>query len=189
MEPVLEKLTEWPLRAKEAIRFAQVAHGEQQHAGRPYIFHLIETGEVLRCFDLGTEDMLCAAALHDVLEDTAAKYTEIYERFGQNVAELVWAVTDERGRTRDEVKRKTYPKTVFEGENAVNLKLADRIANFQTSIACKTGKKIYMYLEEMVSFRAALYPLGSMSLWTRLSWLEGEMSRVLSNIPTSQLRG
>ena len=70
---------------------------------------------------------------------------KIKDYFGEDVAEMVFAVTDELGRNRKERKVKTYPKIAANPE-AIILKLADRIANIEH------GGKIDMYKKEHGNF-------------------------------------
>ena len=81
----------------EAILFATKAHEGQvrklSHA--PYIIHPLETMIIVSEFTLA-EDVLCAAVLHDVIEDTSVTIEEVEERFGKRVAELVYAETENK---------------------------------------------------------------------------------------------
>lgn len=60
-----------------------------RESGEPYIKHCREIVEILN-----TEDMLAAAWLHDVLEDTECSSQTIYREFGFNVVSMVIALTD-----------------------------------------------------------------------------------------------
>lgn len=138
-----------------AENFAQVAHaGQTYDEETPYIVHLREVVGVLKSFGIHEPTMICAAFLHDTIEDTSKSYKDILSRFGQEVAELVFAVTNELGRNRAERAQKTYPK-ILACPNALVLKLADRIANVQHGAI--TGGKTDMYLEEFEGFAKALW--------------------------------
>ncbi len=81
--------------ARAAIEFASERHaGQRRRADEaPFVLHPIEAGSILE--RAGYPDHVVAAAvLHDVLEDTAAKRSELEERFGAEVAELVATVSD-----------------------------------------------------------------------------------------------
>lgn len=138
-----------------AENFAQVAHaGQTYDEETPYIVHLREVVRVLKSFGVHEPTMICAAFLHDVIEDTSKSYKDVQSRFGLEVAELVYSVTNELGRNRSERAAKTYPK-ILACPNALVLKLADRIANVQHGAV--TGGKTDMYLEEFESFATALW--------------------------------
>jgi guanosine-3',5'-bis(diphosphate) 3'-pyrophosphohydrolase len=149
---------------REARLVAIKAHGNQDYDGIfPYEKHLEDVIDVLKRFHVTDPKYLCAAYLHDVLEDGAVSYTKIKRYFGEDVAEMVYCVTDEMGRNRKEKKKKTLPKT---GENpdAVIIKLADRIANIEM------GGKIDMYAKEYDEFRSHLYQADKIAkpLWDHL---------------------
>lgn len=115
-------------------------------------------------------DVVIAALLHDVLEDCAVSYNDIKEIFGENVANIVFDVTDELGKNRKERHERTYPKT-RKNPDAVIVKLADRIANVLTS---QSGHPMFQkYSKEYPEFKKALYcekPEYSKdkALWKRL---------------------
>ena len=90
------------------------------------------------------------------MEDTDIEREDVEVRFGAVVAELVWRVTDEPGRNRKERKAATYPK-IAASEAAIVLKLADRIANVESSIRYKL-RLIEMYRKEQAGFEEALRP-------------------------------
>jgi len=146
---------------KDAFLFALEAHGKQMHGDRPYIAHLWETTEIIKNFmdnpyrishnNFKLVDVLAAGWLHDVLEDTDARYGKIGEYFGKTIAEIVYACTDELGRNRHERHEKTYPK--MDNFHAAQLvKLADRIANAKASTHASDGL-LSMYRDEYPRFR------------------------------------
>lgn len=136
-----------PVRAKD---FASVAHaGQTYEEEMPYDRHLQAVVDTLTLFGVNNPVYLCAGYLHDVLEDTRKSYKDVKERFGEEVAELVYAVTNELGRNRKEKAAKTYPK-IRSTPGAVVLKLADRIANVQHGLV--SGGKTEMYQAEFAEF-------------------------------------
>lgn len=139
--------------------FAIEAHGDQKYGSAPYIVHLDAVRDVLVRFGFQDEDLLTAALLHDVIEDTPVDADLVEEKFGAEVCGLVVAVTNEPGRNRRERHRLTYPKIRNAGWKAIALKLADRIANVEQSLsdASKGRPKPYeMYRHEHQTFSAAL---------------------------------
>lgn len=80
---------------KEALEFARTAHGEQQrkYTKEPYIEHPKRVAETVRSVP-HTSHMICAAYLHDVVEDTPVDIPEIYRLFGEKVGDLVKELTD-----------------------------------------------------------------------------------------------
>lgn len=147
----------------DAMLFAMNAHKEQTYGRKPYHVHLLDVVNVLRRFvdwDDLSQDMINAAWLHDVIEDTQTSYEEIKNKFGQQVADLVWAVTNEPGENRAERAKKTYPK-IRNTSNAITIKLADRIANLEQCVSHdrigrRPGGLFKMYLKEYPTFQEEL---------------------------------
>lgn len=150
----------------QARELAITSHKNQKYGDKPYEYHLQAVVDVLIRFgakldDKTTAPILIAAWLHDSLEDTALTYEQIEVQFGQEVAELVWRVTDESGASRKERKSATYCKTQ-QNPSAVILKLADRIANVEASLA--NDSKFSMYKNEYTEFKQALQSPSANSL-------------------------
>ena len=161
-------------RLHSAYRFAFEAHGDQVYGDvAPYIFHCVDVVKVLQRYG-ADEDLVIAGLLHDTLEDTDTTYAMIECDFGKRVADLVYAVTNEPGANRAERHAKTYPKIVA-CQGATMLKLADRIANVEYSVA-HNSPQLGMYKKEYPGFKAALYqPNWYVAMWDRLdALLEGE---------------
>lgn len=146
-----------------ATLYAIEKHAGQQYGHAPYHVHLFDAVHVLRRFfdwDSLPQEIVDAVWLHDTIEDTSATKEEIEEKFGNRVAELVFAVTNEKGENRKERHAKTYPK-IRCTEDAITVKLADRIANIEQSISHdrygRPPQKIFsMYVREWESFKAEL---------------------------------
>jgi (p)ppGpp synthase/HD superfamily hydrolase len=145
------------------------AHGNQTYDEiYPYKKHLDDVVDVLRRFGYGGK-FLIAGYLHDIIEDTSLSYNKVKRVYGLEVAEMVYCVTDELGRNREEKKSKTLPKTAS-NPDAIILKLGDRIANIEH------GGKIDMYAKEYNQFKGALYlntPVDARPMWDHLEVLLG----------------
>ena len=156
--------SDFPIRlrlAKELATNRHVFDKRQTYQGLPYTHHLksvadwaITYGVRLELAEDEQEDLIIAAWLHDLLEDTATKRKEIDEAFGVRVAELVWAVTNEPGPNRASRHAVTYPK-IRALPLAVLLKLCDRMANVQAG-----GSLVFMYNKEHEDFKRSLYTPG-----------------------------
>lgn len=151
--------------------FAAVKHEGQKYGVLPYTHHLALVEGVLRRFN-GVDtnetspELLEAAWLHDVVEDTGTKIKEIEELFGPVVASLVRAVTNEEGPNRKVRAALTYPK-IRATPGATRLKLADRIANVENG-----GKLVEMYQKEYEDFKRGLYVAGENEvMWAHLEEL------------------
>lgn len=90
---------EWRLnKLDSAEQFAKDKHSGiiQADGITPYWKHLESVVSRLKNIGIADEDMLCAAWLHDTIEDTDVTFEEIYQRFGQNVAVMVLAVSKDK---------------------------------------------------------------------------------------------
>jgi len=138
------------LKAKEfALRYHKNMYGIY-----PYSFHLNQVYNCLKYFGITDPIILAAAWLHDSLEDTELMYEDIHEHFGKEVADLIFLVTDKRGKNRKERQEKTYPDIALD-QRARILKIADRIANM-TQSQHEQEKMWLMYNKEYNYFKATL---------------------------------
>jgi guanosine-3',5'-bis(diphosphate) 3'-pyrophosphohydrolase len=120
-----------------AVAFAIRYHGGQRRpTGAPYLEHLLETLEVLvRGAGITDPDVLCAAVLHDVVEDTPCTVGDVRLAFGDGVADMVrWVTKPEPADGTDrKAAKESYLKSLRDAPDAaVLVKLADRASNVQT---------------------------------------------------------
>lgn len=121
---------------KQALAFARKAHGDQKRKYKEelYIEHLIRVAEMIREVP-HTREMICAAYLHDVVEDTEVSHTDIKKTFGNKVAKLVKELTDEFTKekypklNRRWRKKKETERLATTSWDAQSIKLADIIDN------------------------------------------------------------
>jgi (p)ppGpp synthase/HD superfamily hydrolase len=156
------KYTEAAFQALEhdMIDFASEHHKHQTYSlDRPYTYHLRAVRDtVLRFlpyipYNTAPEVVVLAAWGHDLIEDTGVTRQELTARFGEEVSELIWRVTNEPGVNRKARHEATHGK-IKESHAAVFLKLCDRIANVEA------GGKTSMYRKEYTEFKASLYTPG-----------------------------
>jgi len=151
------------MKIEEARGFAVTAHGAQTYGDLPYETHLAAVVGVLSDWT-DDEDLIAAAWLHDTLEDTAVRRSELGDRFGERVANLVWAVTSE-GRSRADKMAAIYNKISAE-PGAALVKLADRVANVEAAPAGSDHHQRYQH--ERLGFSAAIRPHVPAYAWARL---------------------
>ena len=119
---------------ERAIQFATQAHKGQfrKYTGEPYITHPLAVMEIVKGVPGHTPEMLVAAVLHDVVEDTDVSLMEIQEEFGDLVSDLVLHLTDistpEDG-NRLKRKRKDAEWYAQGSAQAQTIKVADFIDN------------------------------------------------------------
>lgn len=148
-------------RLAKAIRLATRWHDGEDREGDhplPYVTHPMEVLLNLRYVGGVTdEDLLCAAALHDVVEETNVKVSEIAEELGDRVGALVKELTrgeppssETQGKSKDEVWQIRAELLLSEiskmSPDAQRIKLADRLANLEDAYRTKQGYKLERYL-------------------------------------------
>ena len=121
-------------RLTKALAFAADAHRNHRRKGasqEPYINHLIEVLDLVASLDAGDMDILIAALLHDVLEDTRTGYDELVATFGARVARIVRENSDDMTLPKPE-RRRTRPASISKkSREARVVKFADIISNLR----------------------------------------------------------
>ena len=114
---------------RRAYAFAEAAHrGQRRKDGRAFIAHPVRVARLLaaRGYD---EEVLAAALLHDVVEDTSVTLGDLRELFGARVAELVACVTENPELPAGERKR-AYRESVRSSSHAARaICAADKVCN------------------------------------------------------------
>jgi guanosine-3',5'-bis(diphosphate) 3'-pyrophosphohydrolase len=122
-----------PAALLAALRFAAEKHRDQRRldpASSPYLNHCIEVADlVARVGGIGDLDVLRAALLHDVIEDTGTTEAELRAAFGPRVAAIVAEVTDDKSLAKAERKRLQIEHAPSLSREARLVKLADKICN------------------------------------------------------------
>jgi (p)ppGpp synthase/HD superfamily hydrolase len=150
-------------RLHKAIRWAGKVHKNQDRDGDaalPYISHVLEVVSNLRFVGGVTdEDLLCVAALHDVLEMSDVPASKIESRFGERVRGLVEELTrhepsaeDTMGMTDAQIWKLRSGILLDEikkmSPDAQQVKLADRLSNTIGALRSKTGSKLERTLKQ-----------------------------------------
>ena len=163
-------------KVAEAVTFALRFHGDQKRpTGAPYLEHLLEALEVLvRGAGVTDQDVLCAAVLHDVVEDTPCTIADVRAAFGDRVADPVgWVTKPEAvdGADKKAVKEAYLKRLADAPDDAILVKLADRASNVQTLRNLSLPKQ-RDYFAQTVSY---IMPLAASRGWWALwyaSWEE-----------------
>ena len=121
-----------------AIIFAVRAHAgiERRGKGFPYIVHPMEAVEIVATMT-PDQELLAAAALHDTVEDTDTTVEQIRAEFGDRVAELVAAESDEPHESRDSVenwrarKQTAIDRLARASRDAKIVALGDKLSNMR----------------------------------------------------------
>ena len=121
-------------RLTKALAFAAEAHRNQRRKGasqEPYINHLIEVLDLVASVEVGDMDVLIAALLHDVLEDTRTDYRELAAAFGERVARIVQENSDDMTLPKPERRRARLSGVSKKSREARLVKFADIISNLR----------------------------------------------------------
>ncbi len=122
-----------------ARALAAIAHKDQLYGTQPYMAHIEDVVRRVRQIT-NDHEIICAAYLHDTIEDTQVTYSYIEQQFGRNVADMVWAVT---GVGQDRAaKMANAIEKIARTPGADFVKSADRLSN---AAASKAEKKMKLY--------------------------------------------
>ncbi len=150
----------------EAFVYACVHHADQRRrSGEDFIVHPVGVAKICAGMRLDTET-LCAALLHDTVEDTSASLEDVREVFGDEIAGLVDGVTKLTGLTfqsRDEAQAENYRKMMVAMATDIRvilIKLADRLHNMRTIAALSKQKQIEKARETLDIYAPIAHRLG-----------------------------
>ena len=139
---------------RKAQVYAMAAHAavgqKRKYTGEPYIVHPAEVAKIVAGVPGSTPDMVAAAWLHDVVEDTGCTFTDIHMAFGIDIATLVGWLTDvSQPQDGNRAHRKAIDRehTARAPAEAQTIKLADLISNSR-SIMTYDPEFAKTYLEE-----------------------------------------
>jgi len=134
----------------KAVEFATRYHGDQRRpTGAPYLEHLLEALEVLvRGAGVTDPEILCAAVLHDIVEDTPCTLADVRREFGDRVADMVgWVTIPESAGDPKAAKEAYLAGLPAAPDDAILVKLADRASNVQTVRNLSPGKQREYYAQ------------------------------------------
>lgn len=148
-----------------AQNYAVEKHNEVNHRydGESYYIHLNLVYYYASKFSyLLTEDIpetIAAAWTHDVIEDCRETYNDVKKELGQTVAEITYALTNLKGRTREERAGPAYYAGIRAVEGAVFIKICDRLANVSYSKSKGSKGMFKTYQAENEKFMNEMYQL------------------------------
>ena len=157
----------------KAFNFAKQAHkGVRRLSGEPYIMHPIAVAKIV-CSEIGLgSTSICAALLHDVVEDTEYTVEDIENMFGAKIAQIVDGLTKISGGIFGEqasAQAENFKKlllTMSEDIRVILIKIADRLHNMRT-LESQPANKQYkiagetLYLYAPLAHRLGLYKIKS----------------------------
>jgi GTP pyrophosphokinase len=151
---------------ERAFLFACERHADQRRqSGEDFIIHPVGVAKICAGMRLDTAT-LCAALLHDTVEDTSASLVEVRDEFGEEIANLVDGVTKLTGITfqsRDDRQAENYRKMIVAMSSDIRvilIKLADRLHNMRTIEAMSKQKQQEKAKETLEIFAPLAHRLG-----------------------------
>ena len=155
---------------QKAYDYAKAKHGDQlRKSGEPYIIHPVQVAYTLS--SLGMDDnTICAALLHDVLEDTDTTYADLEKEFNSEVAYMVDGVTKLsklQYASVEEQQVENYRKMFLamgKDIRVILIKLADRLHNMRTLKYLSRDRQIANAKETMELYAPLANRLGVYSL-------------------------
>ncbi|MDR1425164.1 MAG: bifunctional (p)ppGpp synthetase/guanosine-3',5'-bis(diphosphate) 3'-pyrophosphohydrolase [Azoarcus sp.] len=194
------KLTAY-LKAEEIVRvdsayhFAAEAHGGQtRKSGELYIVHPLAVASIVADWHLDSQ-ALCAALLHDVVEDTYISKAEIAERFGQAAADLVDGLSklDKlKFRSHEEAQAANFYKMLLAMSadlRVILIKLADRLHNMRTLFVMRPDKRrriaaetleIYAPIARRLGLDGIFQELEDLSFVNKYPWRHRVLARAVA---------
>lgn len=170
------------MKTEDKIKWCIDQHENTNHKYDDYLnyeFHLRMVAQAAKDFinlipdsndgENSFRDSVAMAAYgHDLIEDTRVSYNDVKEVLGLQAADIIYAVSNEKGKNRKERANDKYYEGIRNTPGAVFVKLADRIANVQYSKMTKS-RMFGMYEKENGHFLTSLgfgvgreHPLGEM---------------------------
>ncbi len=160
---------------ERAYRFAKEAHkGVRRRSGEPYIMHPIAVAKIAsQEIGLGSTS-ICAALLHDVVEDTDYTVEDIAGQFGPKIAQLVEGLTKISGGIfgdKASAQAENFRKlllTMSEDIRVVLIKMADRLHNMRTLGSMAPNKQYKIAGETLYIYAPLAHRLGLFAIKTEL---------------------
>ena len=160
---------------KRAFHFANEAHkGIKRRSGEPYILHPLAVARIV-CRDIGLgSTSICAALLHDVVEDTEYTEEDIEALFGKKIAQIVGGLTKISGGIfgdKASAQAENFRKlllTMPEDIRVILIKIADRLHNMRTLGSMLPSKQYKIAGETLYIYAPLAHRLGLFAIKTEL---------------------
>ncbi len=172
---LLEKVKKYNPKCNEGLlkktyQFCKMAHeGQFRRSGEPYYNHPFSVAEIIAELNLDDES-ICAALLHDTIEDTQYGYDYVKKEFGEDIANIVDGVTklgqiDFSSKEEEQIEnlRKMF-MAMAKDIRVILIKLADRLHNMRTLKSMPEVKRREKALETMEIYAPIAHRLGIYNL-------------------------
>jgi len=167
-------------QVRRAYEVAEAAHaGQMRDEGAPYIVHPVRVAvSLVDELDIYSPRLICAALMHDVIEDSPTTREQIAEMFGEEIAEIVWLLTK-----FDDVSLPAYLAAIEAAAQtgAPIVKLCDRLDNLRFLTHSPKAEKKRRYIRTTQDHYLPLAARTNQYLYNELSrWLEEARAHVRS---------
>lgn len=179
IEELIDKVKEYNPSCNEELilkaynKAAKAHEGQKRLSGEDYILHPLNVAKILTTLEMDDE-AICAALMHDVVEDTSVTYEEMKEEFGETIANIVDGVT-KLGRVPYETKEEEMAEnlrkmllSMAKDIRVIIIKLADRLHNMRTLKYKPSDRRVAIAKETQQVFapianrlRNFLYKMGT----------------------------
>lgn len=161
-------------KIEKAYQYAKTKHeGQLRKNGDPYLYHLLSTAYNLTLWHLDPASIQ-AGLLHDILEDTPTTHEELVKEFGEEIADLVLAVTkvshfakENRAEIKSDYLRKLYLSLAHD-IRVIIIKMADRLHNIRTIEYLQPEKQRIIAKETLEVYSSIAHRLGMRELQSEL---------------------
>ncbi|MBN1544436.1 bifunctional (p)ppGpp synthetase/guanosine-3',5'-bis(diphosphate) 3'-pyrophosphohydrolase [Candidatus Woesearchaeota archaeon] len=157
-------------KIEKAYRFAEKAHkGQKRAAGEDFFIHPSEVARILIQLKADTAT-ICAALLHDTVEDTSTSLDTVRKEFGSEVTDLVEGVTKITGQwfeSKEEYKAENLRKILLattKDVRVIMIRLADRLHNMRTLATFRSDKRRRIAQETMEIYAPIAHKFGMWKL-------------------------
>lgn len=156
--------------------FQQHKRVNQLYDGLPYSVHLIEVNKFInRYIHLISEEyrniVILSAWGHDLIEDTGLTFNDVKKELGEDVAELIFILSNEKGKNRSERVNDKYYDGIKNNSLANFIKICDRLANMSYSYIYGSTM-INKYKKELSHFKHSIYNGMYDEMWDSLENIE-----------------
>ncbi|MFK7973983.1 MAG: HD domain-containing protein [Rickettsiaceae bacterium] len=149
----------------KAIYCAKKFHGDQKRkSGEPYYTHPLEVAYMVAEYKL-TTDVIVAAILHDIVEDTELTFGMILDNFSERIMQMVDRLTRDRpDGTKWSVETTLVNIYLYKDREVLLIKLIDRLHNMQTIKFMDKKKQIIILRETLQKFLIVAYELEMLEI-------------------------
>ena len=163
-----------------AYNYFKTSHESTNHLydGKPYFdMHILRALKWCDRFiylikEDQRENVRCGVLGHDSFEDCRLTYNDIKKNTNDDVADIIYGVSNEKGKTRSERANDKYYDEMRQDYRCVFVKLCDRLANLEYSI--EEGNMSSMYRKEHEHFKSKIFLLGEFDeMWNEIDFFLG----------------